>query len=85
MLAYFIILFACLSGALGVSWWIACVAASLLMMHSLIAPRPEVDGSSNIEYFEDSPYRVAAGALNSATAIAAAFAMGHAIAWFWGI
>jgi hypothetical protein len=85
MLGYFTILAAAVSGLTGVSWWAAIVAGCLLALQSIIGHQQFYHELKRAEALgvlsATAPISLVSGCLASG----AAFALGRASGWLWGL
>ncbi len=83
LLAFVAILVACLAGAFSVSWWLACAAAAMLVLVSLTAHKPTYGRYAAQGRVGAQSMLLAGSTLNAATAVAAGYAIGRALASVW--
>ncbi len=83
LLAFVAILTACVAGAFSVSWWLACAAASILILVSLTQHRPAYPRYAARGQLGAQSMLLLGSTLNAATAAGAGFAIGRAIASVW--
>jgi hypothetical protein len=67
------------------SWWLACTAAAMLLLVSLGEPQPTYGRYAARGLLGTLSMPLVASALNAATAAAVGFALGRALASFWGL
>ena len=83
LLAFVAILVACLAGEFTSSWWLACVAAAILVPVSLTEHGPTYSRYAAQGLLGAQSMLLLGSTLNAATAAGAGFALGRALAWVW--
>jgi hypothetical protein len=85
LLAFAAVLVACLAGAFSVSWWLACIAAAMLLLVSLSEQKPAGRPCASRADAGAQTLLLLSGTLNAATATAAGFVAGRALATLCGV
>ena len=83
--AYFIILGTCVAGIVRAPWWAALVGGCLMLLISLTWHREAYARYAETQDTTAQSVQLFAGVLNASAAAAAAYAMGRAIGWIWGV
>ena len=85
VVAYVALFASCVAGMLHLGWWLATAAACVLALISLFdthLPYPRYSSGGTVV---GSSGLLLSSLLNAGTAASAAFVLGRAISWFWGL
>jgi hypothetical protein len=85
LLAYLIILSTTVAGMLQTAWWAAVAGACILALLSVAERRGALMSPTGNEGAADEPFATIVALLNGSVACSAAYMLGRATAWLWGI
>lgn len=85
LLEYLIILSITVAGMMHAQWWAAVAGACILTLVSIMDRRERSASPARVEGFAEGPFANIVTLANSSVAATAAFLLGRATAWLWGI
>jgi len=85
MLAYLIILSTTVAGMMQAPWWAAVAGACVLALLGIAERRGVSTAPTVFDHAAEEPIASVAALVNGSAAASAAFLLGRATGWLWGI
>jgi hypothetical protein len=85
LLTYLIILSVTMAGMMQAPWWSAVAGACILMILPIAERSAPSTSPAGVDDERDEPIATMADLINGSVAATAAFLLGRATAWLWGL